>query len=97
MGALSARAALRTRIAVLPIYVENGVEVNMGKAASHYRRMVGFINRELVNANFEVLNPFAQDAAEKELNRTLQRARARDLSGRHDPDNVARKNAPGFE
>ncbi len=75
MGALSAQAALRTRIAVLPIYVENGVEVNMGKAASHYRRMVGFINRELVNANFEVLNPFAQDAAEKELNRTLQRAR----------------------
>ncbi len=75
LGALSAQAALKTRIAVLPIYTESGVEVNVGKKAAHYRRMMGFINRELVGANFEVVNPFAQDAAEKELNRTLQRAR----------------------
>lgn len=75
LGTLSAQAALKTRIAVLPIYTENGVEVNIGKKASHYRRMMGFINRELVEANFEVVNPFAQDAAENELNRTLERAR----------------------
>lgn len=67
--------AMRTRIAVLPIYTENGGEVNQGKAASHYRRFMGMMNRELVQANFEVVNVFARDAAEKELNRTLQRAR----------------------
>jgi len=73
---LSVQAALKTRIAVLPIYTEEGTEVNPGgEAALHYRRIMGFINRELVKADFEVVNPFAGDAAEKELNRTLERAR----------------------
>jgi len=74
--ALSVQAALKTRIAVLPIYTESGAEVNTGgQATLHYRRIMGFINRELVRADFEVVNPFAGDIAEKELNRTLERAR----------------------
>lgn len=72
---LPAQAALKTRIAVLPIYTEKGIEVKANREQEHYRRMMGFINRELVGANFEVLNPFAQDAAEKELNKTLERAK----------------------
>ena len=72
----NATAALRTRIVVLPFYVEDGNDAkNGGDLTMHYRRMSGFIENHLVRHNFEVIDPFAKEASEKELNRLMERTR----------------------
>lgn len=64
------------RIVVLPFYVEDGNDAKDGGVATlHYRRMMRFINNQLVRHNFEVVNPFAHDAAEKEFNRIQEMSR----------------------
>ena len=64
------------RVVVLPIYVENGVEVKSGgKKVEHYRRVIRYINNYLVRQNFEVVNPFAQDLKEIEYNKYMEKAR----------------------
>ena len=77
-GSLSApiAAASPQRIVVLPFYVEQGRDANQGgNATLHFRRMLRFINNQLVRHNFEVINPFAKDAQEREFNRVMERAR----------------------
>jgi len=65
-----------TRIVVLPFYNEDGVDTrDGGQATIHYRRMMGFINNQLVRHDFEVINPFASDASAREYNRVQERAR----------------------
>jgi len=73
----NATAALRTRIVVLPFYVEQGSRdaQDGGTLVMHYRRMSGFIENHLVRHNFEVIDPFAKEASEKELNRLMERTR----------------------
>lgn len=71
----SADAALRTRIVVLPFYVEEGKDAAASDSAMHYRRMMGFIQNRLVESGFEVIDPFAKDQADKEYNRVMETAR----------------------
>ena len=67
---------LSQRIVVLPFYVEEGRDANAGgNATVHFRRMMRFINNQLVRHDFEVINPFAKDASEREFNRVMERAR----------------------
>ncbi|CCK78247.1 hypothetical protein [Desulfobacula toluolica] len=75
LGALSVQAKLRTRIAVLPFYVEQGNDADTRDIdlGLHYRRMSGFIENQLVGHDFEVIDPFAKDASEKELNRIMEK------------------------
>jgi len=77
LGALSAHAQLRNRIVVLPFYVEkeNPLDTIRSDLGFHYRRMSGFIENHLVSHNFEVIDPFARDANERELNRVMEKAR----------------------
>lgn len=64
------------RIVVLPFYVEEGGDsIDGGNSTLHYRRMMRFINNQLVRHNFEVINPFAHDASEKEYNRLMEKSR----------------------
>lgn len=96
IGAVSANAAIRTRIVVLPFYVEQGNEAQTGSSdlGFHYRRMSGFIENHLVSHNFEVIDPFAKDSSEKELNRLMERTRedsalaCRDICQRYGVDAV---------
>ncbi|MCD6292655.1 MAG: hypothetical protein J7M09_04260 [Deltaproteobacteria bacterium] len=68
--------ASQQRIVVLPFYVEEGRDANDGgNATLHFRRMMRFINNQLVRHDFEVINPFARDASEREFNRVMERAR----------------------
>ena len=63
------------RIVVLPFYNEQGNDTNQGGDSTiHYRRMMRFINNQLVRHNFEVINPFAHDSAEREYNRIMERS-----------------------
>lgn len=72
-GMMAGDAVSPTRIVVLPFYVEQGVDVaEGGRAASHYRRSMRFINNQFVRHNFEVINPFAHDAAEEEYRRLME-------------------------
>ena len=71
----AAHAALRTRIVVLPFYVEEGRDAADSYSAMHYRRMMGFIQNQLVQSGLEVIDPFAKDQADKEYNRVLETAR----------------------
>jgi len=68
-------ATLSTRIVVLPFYSEEGRDVSDSDSAMHYRRMMGFIQNRLVDAGFEVIDPFAKDLAVKEYNRVMESAR----------------------
>lgn len=68
-------ASMRTRIVVLPFYAEEGRDVSDSQAALHYRRLMGFIQNRLVDADFEVVDPFARDLAVKEYNRLMETAR----------------------
>ncbi len=69
-------AMAQTRIVVLPFYVEEGADAKEGGTSTlHYRRMMRFINNQLTRHGFEVINPFAKDASEKEYNRVMERAR----------------------
>ncbi len=68
--------ASQQRVVVLPFYVEEGRDANAGgNATLHFRRMMRFINNQLVRHDFEVINPFAKDASEREFNRVMERAR----------------------
>lgn len=96
LTAQSALAGLRTRIVVLPFYVEQGNNADTGISdlGLHYRSMSGFIENHLVKNGFEVIDPFAKDASEKELSRVMERARedsalaCRDMSQRYAVDAV---------
>ncbi len=75
-GTFASVALAQQRIIVLPFYVEEGRDANQGgNATLHFRRMMRFINNQLVRHDFEVINPFAKDASEREFNRTMERAR----------------------
>ncbi|MBW2215614.1 MAG: hypothetical protein JRF34_00220, partial [Deltaproteobacteria bacterium] len=64
------------RIVVLPFYTEEGFDSSEGGDATlHYRRITRFINNQLARHGFEVINPFAREASEREYNRIMQRAR----------------------
>lgn len=61
------------RIVVLPFYSEEGLDANQGGSSTlHYRRMMRFINNQLVKHNFEVINPFAHDSQEAEYRRLME-------------------------
>jgi hypothetical protein len=77
MIATAAAAELRTRIVVLPFYVEKGHDADTGPSdiGLHFRRMSGFIENHLVRHNFEVIDPFARDASEAELNAVMEKAK----------------------
>ena len=72
-----ARAQLKTRIAILPFYVEQGAPADREykDMGLHYRRMSGFIENHLYDHDFDVVDPFARDAFEKEYDRVMERAR----------------------
>jgi len=71
-----AKAMAQTRIVVVPFYTEEGRDAkDYGYVTKHYRRMMRFINNQLVRHGFEVLNPFARETSEEEYNRVMQRAR----------------------
>lgn len=64
------------RIVVLPFYNEKGGDAgNGGTVTNDYRRVMRFINNQLVRHDFEVVNPFAYEAAEREYSRVLKRTR----------------------
>ena len=71
----AAAAAMQTRIVVLPFYSEEGRDVSDSDSATHYRRMIGYIQNRLVQGGFEVIDPFAKDMAMKEYNRLMETAR----------------------
>lgn len=76
VGVSASGALAQTRIVVLPFYVEEGNDVkDAGETTLHYRRMMRFINNQLARHDFEVINPFAREASERELNRLMERAR----------------------
>ncbi|MCP4689092.1 MAG: hypothetical protein GY859_13645, partial [Desulfobacterales bacterium] len=69
-------AVAQMRIVVLPFYTEKGLDAkDGGRDSLHYRRMMRFINNQLVRHGFDVINPFAKDASEREYNRVMERAR----------------------
>jgi len=71
-----AKAMAQTRVVVLPFYTEEGKDARGPKfAARHYRRVIRFMNNQLVKHGFEVINPFARELTEEEYNRVMQRAR----------------------
>ncbi len=73
---ISSQAFAQTRIVVLPFYTEEGRDANQGGSATdHMRRVMRFINNQLVRHDFEVLNAFAKESAEREYNRVMERAR----------------------
>ena len=64
------------RIVVLPFYTEEGADVtDAGYEGRHYRRIIRFINNQLVRHGFEVLGGPVIELKEKEYNRLRQRAR----------------------
>jgi uncharacterized membrane protein YgcG len=72
----STQAIAQTRIVVLPFYTEEGTDASRGgNAEIHYRRMMRFINNQLVRHDFEVINAFAKEGSEREYNRVMERAR----------------------
>ena len=65
-----------TRIVGLPFYTENGKDVTDVKYASkHFRRVIRFMNNQMVRQGFEVINAWAKTSSEKEYNRVLERTR----------------------
>ncbi|MCG8568442.1 MAG: hypothetical protein MI747_25510 [Desulfobacterales bacterium] len=70
-----AQALLRPRVVILPFYVEHGGAAREDVRARQYRRMGGRIENRLASNGFEVVDPFAGDALEMELNRIMERAR----------------------
>lgn len=72
-----AAADLKTRIVILPFYVEQSRDADTGTSDDglHYRRMSGFIENHLVDNDFSVIDPFARDGSEKERSRLMERAR----------------------
>ena len=65
-----------TRIVVLPFYTEEGADVtDSGYEARHYRRIIRFINNQLVRHGFEVVSSHATELREAEYDRLRERAR----------------------
>ena len=70
-------------IVVLPFITESGTDARAiddtaprhGNARGHYRRILRYINKQLVRHGFEVINPFAQEYNEDEYRRMMERAR----------------------
>ncbi len=84
LGSVSYAAATDPiRIVVLPFITEGGTDVRNiddttprhGNARTHYRRILRYINKQLVRHGFEVINPFAQEYNEDEYRRLMERAR----------------------
>lgn len=112
VGLSPAKAHLKTRIVVLPFYVEQGQDAYtvFSDDGLHYRRMSGFIENHLVDTGFQVVDPFAKDGSEKEYSRLMERARedsalaCMDMAGRYAVDVVyivwlevtARKTLDGY-
>lgn len=71
----SLASAMQTRIVVLPFYSEKGRDAEDSSDATHYRRMIGYIQNRLVQDGFEVIDPFAKDLSMKEYNRIMETAR----------------------
>ena len=72
---LTTHAEMNPRIVVLPFYAENGRDVTGNYAEQHYRRIMRFINNQLVRYDFEVVNAFAADSNEREYNRLMENTR----------------------
>ena len=71
-----ANAVAKTRIVVLPFYTEEGRDTkDPAYAAEHYRRVIRFMNNQLVRHGFEVIHPVAKELSEAEYDRVMQRAR----------------------
>ncbi len=66
------RAQAQTRIVVVPFYTEEG---STQWDSRHYRRILGFMNNQLVRHGFEVVNRRASELKEEEYNRYMERAR----------------------
>ena len=65
------------RIVVLPYYVEDGYDAKaLPEFSKHYRRLIGFIQNQLVRHNYEVIDPFAADMKEMEYNNLMERSRS---------------------
>lgn len=65
-----------SRIVVVPYYTESGDDVREGGGkTNHYRRVMRYINNQLVRHNFEVINPIATEYQEEEYNRIMERSR----------------------
>jgi hypothetical protein len=84
-----------SRIVVVPYYTEEGDDVrDGGQKVIHYRRVMRYINNQLVRHDFEVINPFANEYKEEEYNRIMERSRqdsvlaARTLCKRYSTDAV---------
>ena len=83
------------RIVVVPFYTEAGTQVTDGGfEGRHYRRVMRYINNQLVRRGFEVINPTAHEYTEEEYNRLREVARedsmlaARELTKRFAVDVV---------
>ena len=64
------------RIVVLPFYTEEGADVtDGGYEGRHYRRIIRFINNQLVRHRLEAMSPGAIELREEEYNRLREVAR----------------------
>ncbi|MDL1959382.1 MAG: hypothetical protein LWX01_07555 [Deltaproteobacteria bacterium] len=70
-GVLGSCANTQTRIVVLPFYTEEGSSLWDSR---HYRRVLSFIDNQLVRHGFEVVNRRASELKEAEYNRYMQKA-----------------------
>ncbi len=66
------KALAQTRIVVVPFYTEEG---STQWDSRHYRRILNFINNQLVRHGFEVVNRRAAELKEEEYNNYMERAR----------------------
>lgn len=64
------------KVVVVPSYTEEGADVrDGGRRTTHYRRVMRYINNQLVKHGFEVVNPTAAEYVEEEQNRMMERSR----------------------
>ena len=64
------------KVVVVPSYTELGADVRDGGGRTvHYRRVMRYINNQLVKHGFEVVNPTAAEYIEEEQNVQMQRSR----------------------
>jgi hypothetical protein len=64
------------KVVVVPSYTELGSDVrDGGNRTVHYRRVMRYINNQLVKHGFEVVNPTAAEYIEEEQNVQMQRSR----------------------
>ncbi|MDL1959383.1 MAG: hypothetical protein LWX01_07560 [Deltaproteobacteria bacterium] len=68
---LKGHALAQTRIVVVPFYTEEGSEKWDSR---HYRRILSFINNQLVRHDFEVVNRRGTELKEEEYNRYMETA-----------------------